>query len=61
VTHKLAAVLGPNPANKQEMIVTFQRHAMFSGHGQLDVILGADFMFKKKFYLAYHQNAVYIN
>jgi len=59
--HTMAAILGPDPRVRRRMVIAFQRHAMFSSHAQLDVILGADFMFKKKIYLAYHQNAVFIN
>jgi hypothetical protein len=59
--HTMAAILGPDSRIKRRMVIAFQRHALLSSHAQLDVILGADFMFKKKIYLAYHQNAVFIN
>jgi len=56
-----AAILGPASPDRRRMFLIYQRHALFSSNARLDIILGADFLFKKKIYLAYHQDAVFIN
>jgi hypothetical protein len=49
------------PSILQSARVSAAMRALPASHGGLDVILGANFLFKKKIYLAYQQNEVFIN
>ncbi len=49
------------PSILQSARVSAAMQALPSSHRGLDVILGANFLFKKKIYLAYQQHEVFIN
>jgi len=49
------------PSILQSANISAAMRALPAAHRGLDVILGANFLFKKKIYLAYQQHEVFIN